>query len=57
MEFSLQPLGFIEFFLENNNHPAVNKMKWIESRKNTVKNRWDFVRIFTCDCVRVCECV
>ena len=47
-------------FLQNNNHQAV-KMKWIENRKNTVKNRWDFVGIFTCDCecgsVCVCGCV
>ena len=26
MEFSLRPLGFMEF-LQNNNHLAVNKMK------------------------------
>ena len=34
-------------------------MKWIENRKNTVKNRWDFVGIFTCDCkcVSVCGCL
>ena len=28
MEFSLRPLGFMEF-LQNNNDQAVNKMKWI----------------------------
>ena len=30
-------------------------MKLIENRKNTVKNRWDFVGIFMCDykCVSV----
>ena len=27
MEFSLRPLGFMEF-LQNNNHQAVNKMKF-----------------------------
>ena len=26
MEFRLRPLGFMEFFLQNNNHQAVNKM-------------------------------
>ena len=44
VEFRLRPLGFMEV-LQNNNHQAVNKMKWIENRKNTVKNRWDFVGI------------
>ena len=31
MEFSLWPLGFMEL-LQNNNHQAVNKMKWNESK-------------------------
>ena len=26
MEFRVRPLGFMEFFLQNNNHPAVNKI-------------------------------
>ena len=33
-------------FLQNNNHQAVKKMKFIENRKNTKntdKNLWDFV--------------
>ena len=51
----------MEFLLENNNHQAVNKMKWFENRKITVKNCWDFVGSFTCDCkcvsVWVCACV
>ena len=55
MEFSLRPLGFMEF-LQNNNHLAVNKMKRNES-KNTVENSWDFEGNFTCDCVCVCVCV
>ena len=37
MEFRLRTLGFMEFFLQNNNHQAVKKMKWIENRKNTLK--------------------
>ena len=32
MEFSLRPLGFMQF-LQNNNHQAVNEMKWIENWK------------------------
>ena len=32
MEFSLQPLGFMKF-LQNNNHLADNRMKWIENWK------------------------
>ena len=32
-------------------------MKWIENRKNIVKNRWDFVGIITCACKCVCVCV
>ena len=32
MEFSLWPLGFMEF-LKNNNHPGENKINWIENRK------------------------
>ena len=47
MEFRLQPLGFMEF-LQNNNHQAVKKMKWIEKIQS--KDYWDFVGIFTCDC-------
>ena len=31
MESSLQPLGFMEI-LQNNNHLAVKKMKWNESK-------------------------
>ena len=54
MEFRLRPLGF----LQNNNHHAVkkNEMNW--NRKNTVKNHWDFVGIFTydCKCVSVWVC-
>ena len=51
MEFGVRPLGFMEF-LQNNNHQAVNKMKWIENRKiqSTVGN-------FTSDCKCVCVCV
>ena len=56
MEFRLQPLGFMDFF-QNNNHQAVKKMKWIENRKNAVKNRCGFVWIFTCGCKCVCVCV
>ena len=32
-------------------------MKWIVNRKITVKNRCDFVGIFTCDCKCLCACV
>ena len=32
MEFSQRPLGFMQF-LQNNNHQAVNEMKWIENWK------------------------
>ena len=35
MEFRLQPLGFMGF-LQNNNHQAINKIKWIENKKNTL---------------------
>ena len=31
-------------FLQNNNHLAVKKMKWIENRKNTVKKQLGFCR-------------
>ena len=27
MEFTLRPPGFMEFFLQNNNHQAINNMK------------------------------
>ena len=52
MEFSLQPLDFMEF-LQNNSHRAVNKMKWSKIEKYS-QNRWDFEGIFTCDCKCVC---
>ena len=31
MEFRLRPLGFMEFFLQNNNHQAVNKILEVEN--------------------------
>ena len=37
-------------FLQNKNHQAVKKIKWIENRQNTVKKIGDFVGIFTRDC-------
>ena len=49
MEFRLWPLGFVEFFLQNNNQQTVKKIKWIENRKNTVKKTvgilYDFLRV------------
>ena len=38
MEFSLWQLGLMGY-LQNNNHLVDNKIKWIENKKNTVKNR------------------
>ena len=35
----------------NDNLQADNEMKWINRKsKNTVKNSWDCIEIFTCDC-------
>ena len=57
MEFRLPPLGFMDFFEKNKNkHQAVNNESKIEK---IVKNRSDFVGIFTyeCKCVWVCASV
>ena len=35
-------LGFMEVFLQNNNHQVVKKMEWIENRKNTDKKPLGF---------------
>ena len=43
MKFRLRPLGFM-CFLQNNNHQAVKKMKWIENRKNPVEKSLRFGR-------------
>ena len=59
MEFSLRPLGFMEF-LQNNNHQAVNKMNWIENRKlqsKTVGILLETLRVIVGVCVFVCVCV
>ena len=60
MEFSLQPLGFMEF-LQNNNHQAINKMKWIANRKiqsKTVGILKETLRVIlgVCDFRCVCVC-
>ena len=57
MEFRLQPLGFVEFFLQNNNHQAVKKMKWIENRKNTIKKTVGILFDSLCVVVSVWVCV
>ena len=50
-------LWFHEVFT-NNNLQADNEREWINRKsKNTVKNRWDCVEIFTCVCECVCVCV
>ena len=43
IEFGLWPLGFMEL-LQNNNHPAVNKIKCIENRKIQTKKSLGFCR-------------
>ena len=56
-------LGFPEVFLQNNNHPADNKMKRIENRKiqlKTVRIVLESFRVLVsvcpCVCVYVCLC-
>ena len=49
--------GFHGIFTKQQSGSKQNEMN--RKSKNTVKNRWDFVGIFTCDlkCERVCVCV
>ena len=56
MEFSLRPLGFMEF-LQNNNHQTVNKMKWIENRKKNPGILSESLRVIVSVCVNECMCV
>ena len=47
MEFSLQPLGFMEF-LQNNNHQTVNKMKSnIHTHTHTYIYIYIYIYIYT----------
>ena len=54
MELRLRSMHFMElffFFLQNNNHQTVNKMKWIENRKNRVETLRVIVNVWFCECV------
>ena len=60
-------LGFMELFLQNNNHQAVKKIEWIENRKSkkntkkyrekTVENLYESLRVVVRVWVYVGGCV
>ena len=56
MEFGLRPLGFMVFFCKTTIIRQLKNEMNRKLKKYSKKNRWDFVGIFTYDCVLVCEC-
>ena len=60
MEFDCDPRVSWSF-LQNNNHQAVKKMKWIKNRKNTVKKTvgilYDSLHVIVSVWVRAYACV